>query len=151
MGAAPVGDGEGTGTPVPVAADVALPVTGAQLREALNGAPQYSDDLLDEIVDIALGHIAPLLRAEYVPDPTLDDEDPDAGAWPPWPADLHDGVLLAAMLTLRNRESPSASSSESGYAAAGFGVPSPSVPPIAWDPRIRHRVAAFLSPGVFVG
>jgi hypothetical protein len=121
-----------------------LPLDVDTFRAALGGAPKWTDEDLQGVLDVAFGHIVPTLKAQYQPDP-------DTGEYPPWPADLVDGVLLAGMLTLRNRESPAGANTDTGYGAAGFGVPNPTVPPIAWDPRIRHRLGRFVDPGVWVG
>lgn len=136
--------GTGTSTSPDLVLDAAAPVTPDDLRNAIGGAPSWSDEALEGIVGVALSHIVPTLKAAYQPDP-------DTGEYPDWPPDLFDGALLAAMLTFRNRESPAGANTDSGYAAAGFGVPAPTIPPIAWDPRIRHRLAQYVDPGVFVG
>jgi hypothetical protein len=131
---APPANPAGAPTPIPV----------DKLRQALSGATGQTDEQLAEYIDIALGHIVPNLALEYRPD--------EAGDYPPWPADLTDGCLLAAMLTARNREAPSAATTEGGYASvAQYGVPTPSVPPVAWDPRVRHRLLRFMDPGGMVG
>jgi len=122
----------------------AVPVTAAELRAALNGAPGATDEHLAQMIAVALGHIVPNLDRKWRPD--------DDGNYPDWPADLHDGAVLAAMLTVRNREAPSAATTEGGYASAAvYGVPMPSVPPIAWDPRIRHRLLRFMDTAGMVG
>ena len=109
------------------------PVTVDEVRARLAGAPLATDDTLQAAIDVATAHVSPLLDADYT-DPTT------------WPADLHDGLVLAAVLTYRNAESPTS--------APPFGQPweqGPPAPPIAWDDRIRHRVGPYLAGGVYVG
>jgi hypothetical protein len=113
------------------------PVTIEEVRRRLGGAPSATDDDLTEALDTAVAHIEPLLRESY--------RDRDE-----WPDDLHDGVLLAAVLTYRNAESPHASPGDRYGSGADEGA-EVIVPPIAWDPRVRHRLAQYYDPGVWVG
>jgi hypothetical protein len=123
----------------------AAPVTVERLRVALNGAPGVTDEQLAEYLDIALDYVVPLLKSAYRPDP-------DTGDYPLWPAALQDGLLLGAMLTARNREAPSAATTEGGYASvAQYGVPTPAVPPINWGVRIRPRILQFMDAEGMVG
>jgi hypothetical protein len=103
------------------------PVTVDEVRARLGGAPAADDADLQGALDTAEAHVVALLSEEWR----------DAAAWP---ADLHDGVLLAAVLTYRNAESPTP-------AAAVDGSGAPVVPPIAWDRFTRHRLAPYLTPG----
>jgi hypothetical protein len=50
-------------------------------------------------------------------------------------------VVLAAVLTYRNAESPTPAAASEGGA--------PVVPPIAWDRWTRARIGAYLDPGVW--
>ncbi len=68
----------------------------------------------------------PLLDPEY--------QDPEL-----WPVDLHDGIVIASVLTYRNAESPTPA------AAVASGVPT--VPPIAWDRWTRHRLGQYVAAG----
>ena len=105
------------------------PVDVAEVRARLGGAPSATDEALAEALDVATAHVVPLLDPEWV--------DPNG-----WPADLHDGMVLAAVLTYRNAESPTpAAAQESG---------APVVPPIAWDRWTRARLGAYLEAGVWV-
>jgi hypothetical protein len=104
------------------------PVTVAEVRARLGGAPSATDADLQIAVDVATAHIAPTLDPVWA-DPAT------------WPDDLHDGVLIGSVLTWRNIESPTpAAAVESG---------APVVPPIAWDRWTRHRLARFQGAGVF--
>jgi hypothetical protein len=104
------------------------PVEVAEVRARLGGAPSATDEQLQEALDVAVAHIVPLLSPEWA----------DAEGWPD---DLHDGVLLGAVLSWRNIESPTpAAAVESG---------SPIVPPIAWDRWTRARLGAYLAGGVW--
>jgi hypothetical protein len=106
------------------------PVTVDEVRARLGGAPAASDEDLQSSLDVAVAHIVPVLDPEYA-DPT------------DWPDDLHDGVLIGAVLTYRNAESPTP-------AAATLGA-QPFVPPISWDHWTRHRLARYVSDGSWVG
>jgi hypothetical protein len=117
------------------------PVLVAEIRARLGGAPAASDADLQEMLDIAVAHVTPLLDPQWR-DPT--GGDPDAappGSGVPWPADLHDGILIGAVLTYRNAESPTPAAANAG------GVPL--VPPIAWDRWTRHRLGAYIAGGVW--
>jgi hypothetical protein len=103
------------------------PVDVAEVRERLGGAPAADDADIQGALDTAEAHVVPLLAEEW--------RDPET-----WPADLHDGVLLGAVLTYRNNESPTP-------AAAVDGSGAPIVPPIAWDRWTRARLGAYLTPG----
>ena len=84
------------------------------------------------MLNIAAGHITPLLDPEW--------RDPTGGdSGEPWPEDLHDGVLIGAVLTYRNAESPTPAATVEGG--------QPTVPPIAWDRWTRHRLANYLAAG----
>jgi hypothetical protein len=117
------------------------PVEVAEVRARLGGAPSATDEQLQEALDVASAHIVELLSPEWR-DPLGGDPDADPpGSGVPWPADLHDGVLLGAVLTYRNAESPTpAAAVESG---------APIVPPIAWDRWTRHRLGAYVAGGVW--
>ena len=85
----------------------------------MGGAPSATDEDLEGALEVATAHIvAPARSSSGYATP------------PPWPADLHDGVLLAAVLTYRNMESPTPAAASEGGA--------PVVPPIAWDRWTRH-------------
>jgi hypothetical protein len=107
------------------------PVTVEEVRHRLGGAPSAADEDLKDALDTAVAHIRPLLEEAH--------RDPEE-----WPADLHDGVLLAAVLTYRNQESPHASPGEGEEGR-------PAVPPITWDPRVRQRLGQYFDAGVWVG
>ena len=102
------------------------PVVVAVVGARLGGAPSATDQDLQDSLDTATAHIVPLLDVEY--------QDPIA-----WPADLHDGIVIAAVLTYRNAESPTPS------AAVASGAPV--VPPIAWDRWTRHRLGQYTAAG----
>ena len=104
------------------------PVDVAEVRARLGGAPSATDTDLQAALDTASAHVVPLLDPEWA-DPTG------------WPADLHDGVLIAAVLTYRNAESPTPAAAAEGGA--------PVVPPIAWDRWTRHRLAQYQSAGAW--
>lgn len=104
------------------------PVEIAEVRARLGGAPAALDEDLQSALDTASSHIVPLLDPEYA-DPEL------------WPADLHDGVLIAAVLTYRNQESPTPAAAAEGGA--------PVVPPIAWDRWTRHRLGQYTAAGAW--
>jgi hypothetical protein len=106
------------------------PVEVEEVRARLGGAPAASDEQLADALDTATAHIVPLLDPEWI-DPAL------------WPADLHDGVLIGAVLTYRNAQSPTP--------AAGAEGGTPVVPPIAWDRWTRARLGAYLAAGAWVG
>ena len=106
------------------------PVVVAEVRARLGGAPSATDDDLQGALDTATAHVSPLLDPEWA-DPLL------------WPADLHDGIVLAAVLTYRNAESPTPAAAVAGGA--------PVVPPIAWDRWTRARLGAYTAAGVWVG
>ena len=61
--------------------------------------PSATEEELQAALDVAVAHVTPLLDVDY--------RDPVS-----WPDDLHDGVLLAAVLTYRNAESPTAAPEE---------------------------------------
>jgi hypothetical protein len=123
---------------------VEYPLSVAELRKALQGAQGADDDELARVISVAAYHLTANLLPEWQPD--------ELGVYPPWPPDLLDGLRIAAMLTYRNSESPSAATTEGGYSSAGlYGVPIPATPPIVWDPRIRHRVARYLDTAGMVG
>ena len=104
------------------------PVDTQEIRDRLGGAPAASDEQIDGALEVATAHVTPLLDPEY--------RDPLT-----WPADLHDGMILAAVLTYRNAESPTpAAAIESG---------APVVPPIAWDRWTRARLGAYVADGVW--
>ena len=63
------------------------PVTVAEVRARLGGAPSATDDDLQIAVDVATAHIAPTLDPEWA-DPAT------------WPDDLHDGVLIGSVSDL---------------------------------------------------
>jgi hypothetical protein len=102
-------------------------VTVDEVRKRLGGAPAAEDADLQGALDTAEAHVVALLAEEWR----------DAATWP---ADLHDGVLIAAVLTYRNAESPTP-------AAAVDGSGAPIVPPIAWDRWTRPRLGAYLAAG----
>jgi hypothetical protein len=108
-----------------------------EVRARLGGAPGATDPDLEASLDSAVAHITALL------DPAWADPDGAGGSGTPWPADLHDGVLLGAVLTYRNAESPTPSAAVEGG--------QPIVPPIAWDRWTRHRLSAYVDPGVWAG
>lgn len=103
------------------------PVTVDEVRARLGGAPAADDAALQDCLDTAEAHVVALLDPEW--------RDPEL-----WPADLHDGIVIAAVLTYRNAESPTP-------AAAVDGGGLPVVPPIAWDRWTRHRLAPYLTAG----
>jgi hypothetical protein len=110
------------------------PVEVAEVRARLGGAPSATDEQLAEALDVALAHVVPILDPEW--------HDPSGeGTGVPWPADLHDGILLGAVLTYRNMESPTPAAAVEGGA--------PIVPPIAWDRWTRQRLGAYLAGGVW--
>ena len=102
------------------------PVVVAEVRARLGGAPAATDDELQSSLDVATAHVVPLLDPEWA-DPEL------------WPDDLHDGMLIAAVLTYRNAESPTPAAAAEGGA--------PVVPPIAWDRWTRHRLGNYTAAG----
>jgi hypothetical protein len=102
------------------------PVEIAEVRARLGGAPAALDEALQDALDVAVAHIVPLLDPQYA-DPAE------------WPADLHDGVLIAAVLTYRNAESPTPAAAQEGG--------QPIVPPIAWDRWTRHRLGQYVDAG----
>jgi hypothetical protein len=102
------------------------PVVVAEVRARLGGAPAATDDELQAALDTASAHVVALLDPEW--------RDPEL-----WPADLHDGIVIAAVLTYRNAESPTPAAAAQGGA--------PVVPPIAWDRWTRHRLAPYLAAG----
>ena len=104
------------------------PVSVEEVRARLGGAPSATDEDLEGALEVATAHVAPLLEAEWT-DPAT------------WPADLHDGLLLAAVLTYRNMESPTPAAASEGGA--------PVVPPIAWDRWTRARLGAYCDAGVW--
>jgi hypothetical protein len=108
------------------------PVTIEEVRRRLGGGAALDDEDLTDALETAIAHIRPLLREDY--------RDADK-----WPDDLHDGVLLAAVLTYRNAETPTAANPEQ------YGEEVLAVPPITWDPRVRHRLAQYFDAGVWVG
>ena len=118
------------------------PVDVAEVRARLGGAPSATDDDLQAALDVAIAHVTPLFDTA-APDPTdptgvatIDYRDPTT-----WPADLHDGIVIAAVLTWRNAQSPTPAAAVSG------GVPV--VPPIAWDRWTRARLGAYLRGAVY--
>ena len=104
------------------------PVDVAEVRARLGGAPSATDEQIDGALEVATAHVTPLLEPEY--------RDPAT-----WPADLHDGMVLAAVLTYRNAESPTPAAAQQGGA--------PVVPPIAWDRWTRARLGAYCDAGVW--
>jgi hypothetical protein len=102
------------------------PVVVAEVRARLGGAPAATDDELQEALDVATAHVVPLLDPEWA-DPTA------------WPADLHDGIVIGAVLTYRNAQSPTPAAAAEGGA--------PVVPPIAWDRWTRARLGAYIGAG----
>ena len=102
------------------------PVDVAEVRARLGGAPAATDDDLQTALDVAIAHVVPLLDPEYADSAT-------------WPADLHDGLVIAGVLTYRNAESPTPAAAAEGGA--------PVVPPIAWDRWTRHRLGQYTSAG----
>jgi hypothetical protein len=110
------------------------PVSVAEVRARLGGAPRSTEEELQAALDVAVAHVVPLLREPY--------RDPVE-----WPDDLHDGILAAAVLTYRNAESPTAPPEED----LGRSRKAPAVPPFAWDDRIRQRWAPYMAGGVWVG
>lgn len=107
--------------------------TADELRERLGGAPGLDDEELDYWIEGAVAYVRPLLDPQW--------SEPDS-----WPEDLHDGILLGAVLSYRNAESPTASSL-GAWNADG----SPAPPPITWWPRVRQRIAQYVGAGVWVG
>lgn len=116
------------------------PVDVAEVRDRLGGAPSATDEELTSALDVAVAHVTPLLDAAAVDpsDPSgltlIDYRDPST-----WPDDLHDGIVIAAVLTWRNMESPTPAAAVEGGA--------PVVPPIAWDRWTRHRLGQYVSAG----
>jgi hypothetical protein len=108
------------------------PVEVDEIRARLGGAPAADDAVLQEALDVAVAHVVALLDPEWR-DPTGGDDGE------PWPADLHDGIVIAAVLTYRNIESPTPAAAQEGGA--------PVVPPIAWDRWTRHRLADYIAAG----
>jgi hypothetical protein len=104
------------------------PVSVDEVRGRLGGAPAATDEDLQAALDVAAAHIGALLDPAWA----------DSSAWP---ADLHDGVLLGAVLTYRNAESPTP--------AAGVEGGAPVVPPINWDRWTRPRIGAYLAAGAW--
>ena len=104
------------------------PVDVAEVRSRLGGAPAATDEALQASLDTATAHVVALLDPDW--------QDPEL-----WPADLHDGIVIAAVLTYRNAESPTP--------AAGVEGGAPVVPPIAWDRWTRHRLAQYLGAGAW--
>ena len=107
------------------------PVDVAEVRSRLGGAPSATDEELTE----SSGH-SHRPRGPPARPPRPEWEDPAT-----WPDDLHDGIVLAAVLTYRNAESPTP--------AAGVEGGAPVVPPIAWDRWTRHRLASYTNAGVW--
>jgi hypothetical protein len=115
-------------------------VTVDEVRARLGGAPAADDAALQEALDVAVAHITALLDPEYRDPDGGDPLDPDnPGTGEPWPADLHDGILIGAVLTYRNIESPTPAAAVEGG--------QPVVPPIAWDRWTRHRLADYIAAG----
>ena len=103
------------------------PVDVAEVRSRLGGAPSATDEELAEALDVATAHVVPLLDTA-APDPTdptgvavIDYSDPAT-----WPDDLHDGIVLAAVLTYRKRGEP--------YAGRRRGRRGPGGPPHSVGP-----------------
>lgn len=116
------------------------PVVVEEVRGRLGGSASATDEKCQEAIDIASGHIIPLLKPEW--------RDPVGEIAPsvePWPADLHDGVLIASVLTYRNMEAPQAV--PAAYTLDG----APQVVPITWDARVRQRIMRYLHPAALVG
>lgn len=114
------------------------PVDVAEIRSRLGGAPAATDEDLQTALDVAEAHVIPLLDPQYA----IAEGDPAADPpLAPWPADLHDGIVIGAVLTYRNAESPTpAAVNQSGVAL---------VPPIAWDRWTRQRLGAYMAGGVW--
>jgi hypothetical protein len=107
-------------------------VTVDEIRARLGGAPSADDAALQEALDVATQHVTDLLAPEW--------RDPSGGAdGEPWPADLHDGIVIGAVLTYRNMESPTPAAAQEGG--------QPIVPPIAWDRWTRHRLGRYFGAG----
>ena len=104
------------------------PVDVEEVRSRLGGAPSAADEDLQAALDVATAHVVPLLDPEWA-DPAI------------WPDDLHDGLVIAAVLTYRNAESPTP--------AAGVESGAPVVPPIAWDRWTRHRLGQYVQAGAW--
>jgi hypothetical protein len=112
------------------------PVTVDEVRERLGGAPAALDADLQAALDVAEAHVVALLDPEWR-DPTG-----ESTSGEPWPADLHDGVLIGAVLTYRNAESPTP-------AAAVDGSGAPVVPAFSWDRWTLHRLGPYLAAGAW--
>lgn len=108
------------------------PVLVPEVQARLGNGPAATAEKCAQAIAIAAAHIGPLLQPAW-----RDPED--------WPADLHDGIVIASVLTFRNMEAPQAV--PAAYSLDG----APQVVPITWDARIRQRIFSYLNPGGLVG